>query len=601
MTVGHPDRQRAELAEHLRLLDTSLPSVVVGVLICLGAALTLLHDTLPGAFLWPWLAAQSILTAWRVTTFLGRRTPSGWLTRRTGVTRQLRAAVTHASLSGLLWGLFGVLGMSSPDPQTNLVVIMILTGLVAGATALVSHMPRVYFPYVLTMIAPVLVCLLLTEAGNEQRWIGWLLLMYLLFSMVSARAVGASVGRTIELGFRNVELVGGLRDAHGTAEEERRRAEAALGRERDANLSKSRFLAAASHDLRQPLHSLSLHLATLQTKTRGTRHEAALRMMGDSTSALAELFDALLDVSKLDAGTLEPDLDHAPLQPLLERLEADFLPIAAARALELRIACSRGWVHTDMLLLERLLRNLLANAVRYTESGSVRIDVEEGGDTLIELQVVDTGPGIAPEDRARVFEEFVQLENPERDRSQGIGLGLSIVRRISDLLGFSLSLRETPGGGTTVSLAVPRGVRSATPPRGEEGLAAHEGARSASPTVLVIDDEEAVRVAMEEFLEEHDCVALVVDSGDEAIATLLETGCVPDAIVCDYRLRAGERGTEVIARVRAQCERAVPAVLITGDIGVASLRDVRDSGLQVVHKPCDPAWLLDVLLSSGRV
>ena len=490
--------------------------------------------------------------------------------------------------------------MSSPDSQTNLVVIMILTGLVAGATALVSHMPRVYFPYVLTMIVPVLVCLLLTEASGEQRWIGWLLLMYLLFSMVSARAVGASVGRTIELGFRNAELVDGLRDAHGTAEGERRRAEAALGRERDANLSKSRFLAAASHDLRQPLHSLSLHLATLQAKTRGTRHEAALRMMGDSTSALAELFDALLDVSKLDAGTLEPDLDHAPLQPLLERLEVDFLPIAAARALELRIGRSRGWVHTDMLLLERILRNLLTNAVRYTESGSVRIDVEEGGVAGIELQVVDTGPGIAPEDRARVFEEFVQLENPERDRSQGIGLGLSIVRRISDLLGFSLSLEETPGGGTTVSLAVPRGVRSATPSRGEAGPAVHEDTRSASPTVLVIDDEEAVRVAMEEFLEEHDCVALAVDSGDEAITTLLETGCVPDAIVCDYRLRAGERGTKVIARVRAHCERAVPAVLITGDIGVAGLRDVRDSGLQVVYKPCDPAWLLEVLLSSGR-
>ena len=601
MTDRKPDRRHAELAEHLRLLETSLPSVIVGVIICLVAAVTLVHDTLPADFLWPWFVAQVVLTAWRIRTFTGRHASSGRLLRRFSVDRQLRAAVIHSTISGTLWGAFGYVGMSSLNPQTDLVVIMLLTGLVAGATALVSHLPRVYYPYTLTMMVPVIAYLLVLDPGGEQRWIGWLLLLYLLFSMVAARAASLSVGRAIELGFRNAELVGGLRDAHQAAEGERRRAEAALGRERNANLSKSRFLAAASHDLRQPLHSLRLHLATLRTQTRGTRHEGALRMMAESASALDELFDALLDVSKLDAGTLEPDLDHAPLAPLLERLESDFAPIAGARNLELRVGRTRGWVHTDMLLLERLLRNLLTNAVRYTESGGVRIDIDDAAKACIDLQIVDTGPGIAPEDRVRVFEEFVQLENPERDRSQGIGLGLSIVRRIADLLGFALSLRETPGGGTTVSILVPRGQYSERPREPEPAPIELDDTQSAPPIILVIDDEEAVRVAMEDFLEEHDCMALTVDSGDEAIRTLVETACVPDAIVCDYRLRANERGTEAVARVRAHCGREVPAVLITGDIGVDGLRDIRDSGLQVLHKPCDPARLLEVLRRPGRV
>ena len=237
---------------------------------------------------------------------------------------------------------------------------------------------------------------------------------------------------------------------------------------------------------------------------------------------------------------------------MLERLTTDFEPLAAERGLALRIDATAVAVHTDLVLLERLLRNLLSNAIRYTPSGSVRVEVDGARGARVRLRVVDTGPGIPPGDRARVFEEFEQLGNPERDRSKGIGLGLSIVRRVASLLGLDVTLGDTPGGGTTVTVSVPRGiVPLAAPPARSARREDADG--PLGMTVLIIEDEEAVRVAMGSFLETHGCSVLAADSADEAIGALEACGHRPDAIVCDYRLRAGERGTEAVARVREHC------------------------------------------------
>ena len=579
------------LVEHVRLLEAGLPAIFVGTVLCLGAVGTLMPGTLPHAFLLPWLATQFVLLGLRVLSVSGRR---GLSESGDNVRVRLHLAIGHSVLAGTLWGVFGYVGVASADPLANLLAIMLLTGISAGATSIVSHLPPVYLSYVATMMLPATIYLLATGGHGGQRWIGAMMTMYVLFSLVGAHAAGKAVRQSIAFRLRNTHLLEGLREAHRVAEDERARAEAALERERHANFAKSRFLAAASHDLRQPLHSLRLLVSTLESQTRETRHESVVRMMSRSVHALDELFDAILDVSKLDAGTLEPTFTHAPLVPLLERLTGEFAPLAADRGLRLRLCSRESVVRTDMLLLERLLRNLLDNAVRYAERGEVRIEVDHPSSHRVTLRIVDTGPGIPRSDRERVFEEFVQLGNPERDRSQGIGLGLSIVRRIADLLGLSLGLDDTPGGGTTVTLLLPRGLAS--------GATGGTSAPSAIPadaqlgrTVLVIDDEEGVRAAMEEFLEQHGCLVLAVDSAREAIASLVETRCRPDAIVCDYRLRAGERGTDAVRLVREHCGTAVPAILVTGDIDVDGLRDIRNSGLQVLHKPCDPARLLEIV------
>ena len=586
------DRRRL-LLEQLRLLETTLPSAAAGIVVLLISAGVLLQGAFSTTFLWSWLAAQSLLLALRFASVsLGRSTEPG----HEAVSARLFAGMAHATSSGMLWGAMGYMGVASPDPQATLIVIMMLTGLVGGATALISHLPQVFIPYVVPMILPAALYLLISgDAPPEQRWIGVLLSLYLLFLLMAARAVGRAVRQAIKLRFRNADLVSGLREANDDADEQRRRAEAALERERAANLAKSRFLAAASHDLRQPLHSLRLHIATLQSQTRESPHEDAVRLMGHSVHALDRLFDSILDISRLDAGTFEPRRVHVPLLPLLERLVQEFTPLAVERGLVLRLDAVDTMIHSDPMLLERVLRNLLANALRYTVSGGVRMVVDDGPLDRVRLRVLDTGPGIAPGDRARVFEEFVQLGNPERDRSQGIGLGLSIVRRIVELLDLPLELGETPGGGTTVTLLIPPGRVPLASPSGAAPIAERDEAQQLSLTVMVVDDEEGIRLAMEGFLVHHGCLVLAVDSGDQAIATLVETGCRPDAVVCDYRLRRDERGTAVVVRIREHCGRQVPAILVTGDTGVDDLRDLRLSALQVLHKPCDPATLLQTL------
>ena len=584
--------ETATLVERVRLLESNVRSVFAGTCLCVLCVTLLLRDgsAPPGAWVWAWAALLSGLSAWRLWTVAaaGSRAVDA-----DNVRRRLRLAVVHASLSGALWGLLGHVAISALDPLASLIVVTVLTALVGGATAVAAHLPSVYYPYTLLIVAPVAARLLLGDGPLEFRGVGVVLVAYLGFAWNAARVNARSVMSSIELGFRNAELVRSLTESHEN--------------ERIANRAKSRFLAAASHDLSQPLHSLRLRAETLRLRTAGGPLESTADGIAESVSVLGELFNATLDVSQLDAGMLEPAPRAVALAPLLERLGDDFTPIARERGLALRVGPTDAVVRTDPVLLERLLRNLLANALRYTDRGEVAlvadasVDGARGGER-VRVRVTDTGPGIPPDQRERVFEEFVRLDRPERDRGRGIGLGiglgLSIVRRIARLLDIELALSDTPGGGTTVVLLLPAvaGVSSRAP----GSMPARASATASDRTLLVIDDEAGVRDAMEVYLEARGCTVIAVGSGDEALAVLEETGCVPDGIVCDYRLEAGERGTDTIARLRARCGEDVPALLVTGEAGAADRPDIRDSGLVVLSKPCDPAELLMLFGASGR-
>ena len=588
-----------DLAERVRLIESSLPTAFAGHVLCLATATALLHGTIPWRLLGPWLTAQLAIGAWRASTVLSR---SPAVAARRSLRGRHRAAIAHAALTGLMWGLFGHVAVASGDTLATLVAVMIATGLLGGATALIGHLSSVYLPYALPVAALPAAGLLTREGAHDLRWVGALLLTYLLFSLVAARGNRALVGESIALRFHNAHLIDWLKRAHRRTDNQRRRTAEALERERRANLAKSRFLAAASHDLRQPLHSLRLHVTTLESGARGAEHEASARLISRSVGALEELFDAILDVSKLDAGALSPVPRAVALGSLLDALVEEMRPQAAARGMTLRAESGAACVRTDPVLFSRLLQNLVANALRHAGTGEVLIRARRREDGGLEVQVADTGPGIAPEARERVFEEFVQLKNPERDRGRGIGLGLSIVRRIGDLLGLEVRIGDTSGGGTTVTVSIPSSAVTERAPAAPEPTPEREPsgvARADGLTVLVIDDEKGVRDATAAFLETHGCSVLAADSAEESFAQLDRFGDAPDAIVCDFRLRGDERGTETVRRVRERCGSEVPAVIVTGDVAAERLREIGASGLHVLHKPCDPYALLGLLRGAG--
>jgi len=348
-----------------------------------------------------------------------------------------------------------------------------------------------------------------------------------------------------------------------------------------ASAAKTTFLAAASHDLRQPVHALGLFIGALRRVVMPLEGQRLIEQIEESTVAMDGLFSALLDISQLDAGTVEVHRQSFPMGALLERICRDHEAEATAKGLSLVWAPSTAGVDCDPVLLERVLRNLVANAVRYTDHGRVLVGCRRRGAT-ISIQVLDTGPGIPPDQRDRVFQEYYQLGNPERDRTKGLGLGLAIVRRLVDLLGCEMTLRSRVGHGSCFEVSVPMATGGI--PASKDAPEATSGA-FAQGFIVVIDDELAIRNAMSALLTGWGHETVVVGSGDEAIRQLSIREQRPDLIICDYRLRDGENGIRVIERLRSEYNEAIPAMLITGDTAPDRLAEAKASSLLLLHKP----------------
>jgi signal transduction histidine kinase/ActR/RegA family two-component response regulator len=356
-----------------------------------------------------------------------------------------------------------------------------------------------------------------------------------------------------------------------------------------ANQAKSRFLAAASHDLRQPMHALGLFIAQLRGRISDFETLALVGKVEAAVTALQELLDSLLDISRLDAGIVTPTLADFRLQPLLVRLETAFAPQAERKGLRLRAVPTNLAVRSDPVLLERVLLNLLSNAVRYTDRGGIVIGARRRG-RRVRIEAWDSGVGIAPEHGEAIFQEFYQLGNPERDRRKGLGLGLAIAARLARLLDSRIDLQSRPGKGSVFAIEIPRGVVDA----------AAVAAIPVVPTeilrdarVLVVDDDALVRDAMASLLAQWDCRVTTAANGDEAVGRLRDG--LPDAVLCDYRLPNGETGVEVIGRLRAVAGPELCAALVTGDTAPERLREARQAGYPLLHKPLQPAKLRALL------
>ncbi len=359
-----------------------------------------------------------------------------------------------------------------------------------------------------------------------------------------------------------------------------------------ANRAKSRFLAAASHDLRQPLHALGLFTDRLTDHVTGDVGRALAEQVQTTTRALRQQLDALLDLSRLDAGGVEPDLRTFALGPELARLAAEWSVAAREKGLAFRFEPLEAQVVSDPVLLARVIQNLLANAVRYTSAGEVVLRTRRDGAQLA-IEVADSGPGI-PRDRQReIFSEFYRLD--PRAGDGGLGLGLAIVERTSRLLGHALVLESEPQRGSLFRVTVPLAGDAPAPGAHEPQTAAIIPAGLAGRRVLVVEDEPAVLDAMRGLLESWGCRVSVAHDIAAATDSLSGGGGPPDAIIADYRLGAAETGLDAIERIRVLSGVDVPAVLVSGEAARDSLRAIRESGLRYLPKPVPPAKLRALL------
>jgi signal transduction histidine kinase/CheY-like chemotaxis protein len=468
-----------------------------------------------------------------------------------------------------------------PDNPIALVFTMCgLYGISGGAVSGNAYHPPALRAFVIAIFGMVFVRLV--SFGNaEYVALGTASLFYMLILLLFCRVQNKSVVESMLIRFENAELIAELQVQKASAEAAKLRAE-------QADLAKSRFLAAASHDLRQPLHALSLFSATLRELTLDARQRGVVEQIYRNIDSLEALFDELLDISKLDAGYIRPSIVDFPMQRVLDALVTRYAPLADEKAISFRIRSSSEIVKSDAALLERVLGNLLANAIRYTHEGGVLVACRRRGLTLC-IGVWDTGIGISASEHERIFEEFFQIGNPERDRRNGLGLGLPIARRIAHLLGSELELRSTSGRGSVFSFNVQLGdpaVVVHAPPE-----LAVSGDALAGRCVIVIDDEAAIREGMHELLSQWGCTSLEAASAAQALELLDARNAVPELVLADYRLTQGSNGAYAVQLLRERFGEALPALLITGDTGPERLQEAKASGLHMLHKPVRPAQL----------
>ncbi|HSW13640.1 MAG TPA: hybrid sensor histidine kinase/response regulator [Solimonas sp.] len=467
------------------------------------------------------------------------------------------------------------------------VIGAIMTIYIIGVCSATIHATAGYrplcLPYTLVMMVPIGLAWLAVpgiDAGGIERIVfGGLSLIYITTMLSHAKGAYGVFMESYNIRMQRVDLNRKLRVALANAE--------------TANRAKTRFLASASHDLRQPIHALSLFSGSLLLRPMDPRTTAIAEQIDKAVKSLASQLDALLDISRLDAGVIERSISTVDLQTLLSQLAEEFQPQADRKGLRLGFRSPpQTMVRSDPMLLQRILRNLLSNAVKYTDSGRIDVSVEYIAGKA-RVTVADTGRGIPAAEQERVFEEFYQLHNPERDRTKGLGLGLAIVRRLTELLGLDLRLQSTPGSGSRFSIDIPAALREARLPAPVADDAAAQAWQHIQ--VLVVDDEEAIRLGMRTLLEEMGFSVQVAASTDAAIQTARQV--TPSIVLADFRLCGDDDGMHAIRSLRTIWPQ-LPALLISGDTAPDRLREAHDAGIELLHKPVNSLLLRESILKS---
>lgn len=561
------------LVEQLRLMMNNAGSTVIPVILLTMLMLWVLSNDSNALALKLWAVAvlMSNLNGYRYThRCLATGIPYGHAHHVVWIMVILNA------IDGALWGGLTWVTLDSSTLAGSILVVSVLAGMTGGCMSTQSPVLPVFIAFVLAELFAVgsKMWLLDDPAYNA---LGVAAALYIAALLGQARNSSRSARAAIELRFANTELVEQLQVETGIAEAAQCEAE-------HANTAKSKFLAAASHDLRQPIHAQGLFLEVL-SRTELNQHQHELVNSARAASeASSDLLNALLDFSRIEAGVIEPQLQPFRLQPLLNKIENELAPQADAKNIVYRSRETHVTVQTDPVLLELILRNLVSNAIRYTASGGVLVACRQHGSQAV-LEVWDTGVGIAPQHQQEVFREFHQLGNPERDRHKGLGLGLAIAEGLARTLEHGLSLASTPQRGSVFRLTLPI---DNTIPLAQITMSQSK-TRLLNARLLVIDDDEIVREGMLYLLRDWGCECEGAESIEEAL--LLAQQNPPDVVISDYRLCEQRTGVEAIAAVRALLGESLLALLITGDTAPERLREAQASGIPLLHKPVSPSKL----------
>lgn len=561
-------------AELAHLLYRQAPIALGAVLIAATFLAYMLWTRLPQGPLLFWLGLTYLLTAARMVLV--------WRFQR----QPIPAVQAHAwsrwyaffsTLSGCLWGSIGILFFVPDQVPIFIFIVFILVGITATSVAGLSAYWPAYCGFAIPTILPFAIrCLM--EDGTVFDTMGGLSLLHLAVNLMYSRNIFNTMFESVRLQFLNLEL---LRERTT----EKTRVEI-------ANRAKTRFLAAASHDLRQPIHALGLYAGALHTLTssamlkRDALQEVA-RKLQLSLNGLSALLNRLLDFSRLDVGHVEVHPQPVCIQKLLGGLLGEFVEPARNKGIRFTAVKTALFAISDPVLLRQVLMNLAANAVRYTSHGRIVIGCRRRNQgRKIEIQIWDSGIGISADQIEVIFEEFLQLQNPVHDREQGLGLGLAIVRQTAKLLAHGIKVSSTPGKGSMFSITLPRTAPSSLTPT------FHPESNMPSPDnfhVLVIDDDTEVLHAMRVLIDSWGYKVLVANDADEALLALGDEKDKIQLILADHQLRDGLYGEDAIRKVRAFLGRDVNAAIITGDTSLKAADEISAGGFSVLYKPLHSA------------
>ncbi|MES2019587.1 MAG: ATP-binding protein [Pseudomonadota bacterium] len=565
--AGVPTAHSLE-AELLRLLARQGRRVPIPVFLAAVMIASMAYGRTSTLGLGAWLLLVALVLAAR-WLILGRLPTLPGLTDP----RRLQIAFALSALNGAIHALSLTFFAALPEFQ-RAIQSLLLVGLCAGSVATTAGYRSVFLAFLLPVMVPLITLWALASSGVHAGWInGATAVILAIFGAVLIALASDSFRlfrESVEIRLQQVRLNEQLNSALSAAEA--------------ANHAKTRFLSSASHDLRQPVHALSLFAAALGMQPLNATSRDIARHMEQALQVLSGQLEALLDVSKLDAGIVQARPAALAAAPFLRRVYDEYLPVAQAKGLLLTVDCSCApMILTDEVLLGRLVCNLVDNAIKYTAQGTVSLILAGRGGRVV-LGVVDTGSGIPLAEHERVFEEFYQLGNPERDQSKGLGLGLSIVRRLADLLRLRLEMVSSPDAGTSFYLVAEAHGQQA----GSEAVPVAPPAGVLARHVLVVDDDASVRAGMKALLRGLGTEVDLAGSTAEALAAGRRRR--PDLLLVDLRLRDGDSGLATTAALR-ELYPQLPAILISGDTAPDRLREATGAGLLLLHKPV----ALDVL------
>ena len=518
-----------------------------------------------------------LLRAWLAIRFAQREPRS-----MAGLERRLRAWQAGVLASGALWGIaawfFSAYGSA---PHQVALVLVVFTFCVASVPILGPHY-RLFVLFVFVIFAPAIARVVID--GSTLGWqLGAVMTVAMGMTMLLGRNYRDAFERVVGLKLRNEALAVQLRAEKAVADAARYEAEV-------ANRAKTQFFTAASHDLRQPLHAMGLFAEALRARAHDPEVAQLVNSINESVDALEGLFSELLDITRIDSGGVEVNPENFELADIFRKVRLHFEPSAFEKGLALRIRGGRHVALADPLLVERIVRNLVSNAIRYTQDGSVLLSCRRRGERLL-LQVWDTGPGIRADERARIFEEFYQVPGAAVtvEQKKGLGLGLAIVKRLCALMAVPLDLRSQEGRGSvfTVDLPLGRGARTTArsiPGKGPIGITLD------GRVIVIVEDEPAVRQGLEVLLTGWGAtiVSLASVGAARAWAAGADPRAPPALVIADYRLDNGETGVAAIDLVRERFGKGVPAIVVTGSSMTGHDKEALEHDFHLLIKPVLP-------------